>query len=134
MVQKKAKPRRDDTLRKPYRHKTEPYRIGNKVYKLPVTTLQEIKKLQHSSKFCLPKFPFSRIIREILMENTEVNMKVEKKALEALQEAAEIYITQLFEDCCLCSQHAKRITVRPADMKLCLLLRGVNDPGYLLKY
>lgn len=104
--------------------------IGKKFFYVPATTIRDIQKLQGTTTKCIPKLPFSRLIREILMEHTKVHMKVERAALEALQEAAEIYLTQLFEDSNLCANHAKRITLKPGDMKLALIVRGITDPGY----
>ena len=45
-------------------------------------------------------------------------------AVEALQEAAEYYITNLFDDAHLCALHAKRITLQPKDMQLTMRIRG----------
>ena len=45
-------------------------------------------------------------------------------AVEALQEAAEYYITNLFDDANLCVLHAKRITLQPKDMQLAMRIRG----------
>ena len=36
----------------------------------------------------------------------------------AIQEAAEAYLVQLFEDTNLCAIHAKRVTVTAKDMQL----------------
>lgn len=117
----------------PKRKETHPYRIGTKVFKVHKSTIRDIRKLQASTKCCLPKLPFSRVIREILMEVSQADTRLERKALLALQEAAEIYLTQLFEDSNLCANHSKRLTVRPIDMNLALTLRGVQDPGYIPK-
>lgn len=68
------------------------------------------------------------------MENTDVTMKVQSKALSVLQEAAEIYLTQLFEQGNRCAYHANRITLKPIDLQLALSIRGVEDPGYLSRY
>ena len=45
-------------------------------------------------------------------------------AILALQEAAEAYLTILFEDTMLCAIHAKRVTIMPKDMQLTLRIRG----------
>lgn len=105
------------------------YPIGNKHFRLHMTTWLEIRRLQFSTQLCIPKFPFSRLVREILMQYAQIDMKVQRKALDALQEAAEMYLTQLFEDSNLCAEHAKRLTLRPPDMKLALHIRGASDPG-----
>ena len=45
-------------------------------------------------------------------------------AVEALQEAVEYYIINLFDDANLCALHAKRITLQPKDMQLAMRIRG----------
>lgn len=40
------------------------------------------------------------------------------------QEAAELYLTCIFEDCNLAAIHARRITIMPKDMHLVRRLRG----------
>ena len=42
----------------------------------------------------------------------------------ALQEAAESFMVQLFEDTLLCAIHAKRVTIMPKDMNLARRIRG----------
>ena len=42
----------------------------------------------------------------------------------ALQEAAEAYMVDLFEDTNLAALHAKRVTIMPRDMMLARKLRG----------
>jgi len=45
----------------------------------------------------------------------------------ALQEAAESYLTGLFEDANLCAVHAKRVTIMKKDMDLARRIRGTSD-------
>lgn len=45
-------------------------------------------------------------------------------ALQALQEAAETYLTCLFEDSYLAAIHAKRVTLFRSDVQLVRRLRG----------
>jgi len=44
--------------------------------------------------------------------------------MTALQEAAEAYIVDLFQDVNLAALHAKRVTIMPKDMQLARRLRG----------
>lgn len=62
--------------------------------------------------------------------NTEfikINCRIQATALEALQEASEMYIVQFFEDTVLLAMHAKRVTVMRNDMILMRRLRGRDD-------
>ncbi|XP_048506202.1 histone H3.3-like type 1 isoform X7 [Athalia rosae] len=52
---------------------------------------------------------------------------IQLKALEALQEATEMYMVQFFEDAVLLTLHAKRVTLHLPDMRLLRRLRGRND-------
>ena len=53
-------------------------------------------------------------------------LRFQSAALSALQEAAEAYLTALFEDTVLCAIHAKRVTIMPRDMILARRIRGDN--------
>lgn len=46
------------------------------------------------------------------------------QAIAALQEAAEAYLVQLFENANLCAIHAKRVTIMPRDIELTRRIRG----------
>ncbi|EFN71524.1 hypothetical protein EAG_08793, partial [Camponotus floridanus] len=50
--------------------------------------------------------------------------RIQATALEALQEATEMYIVQFFEDALLLALHAKRVTLMRHDMVLMRRLRG----------
>ena len=78
------------------------------------------------------KAPFSRLVRQITndIQTGLNNDKVDRwtsKALGALQEASEAYITSLFEDSNLATIASKRVTVMPKDMQLVRRIRGEED-------
>jgi histone H3 len=52
------------------------------------------------------------------------DLRFESHALMAIQEAAEAYMTKLFEDTNLCAIHAKRVTIMPKDIQLARRIRG----------
>jgi len=54
--------------------------------------------------------------------------RIQLLALEALQEAAEMYVVQFFEDSFLCAIHAKRVTLMANDLRLARRIRGHSDP------
>ena len=91
--------------------------------------LKEIRYLRRSIKLLIPKASFARLVREILIDlfPSDNVSRIQAKALEALQEAAEAYIVQFFEDCILLSMHAKRVTLKIQDMILMRRLRGRDD-------
>lgn len=45
------------------------------------------------------------------------------------QSAAESYLSNLFVDGYLCALHAKRVTLKPADIQVAMRLRPGGDPG-----
>ncbi|XP_057818154.2 histone H3 [Cryptomeria japonica] len=102
------------TARKPYR------------FKPGTVALREIKRYQKSFELLIPALPFARLVREVTAHYTlEVN-RWTAEALVALQEAAEDYVVNLFDDSNLCAIHAKRVTIMPKDMHLARRLRGVH--------
>ena len=49
------------------------------------------------------------------------------QGLYAIQEAAEMYLTSMFEDAYLLAIHAKRATLMPKDLQLARRIRGSRD-------
>lgn len=60
---------------------------------------------------------------------TNVEWRITPASLGALQESAETYLIQLFEDSYACTIHRNRLTLAVKDMWLTKYLRGPNDPG-----
>ena len=85
--------------------------------------IREIKKYQKATTFMLAKAPFQRFIRAIC-EGIDAQLRFQSAALLALQEAAESYLTGLFEDANLCAIHASRVTVMKKDLDLARRIRG----------
>ena len=54
----------------------------------------------------------------------QTDLRFQSSAVLALQEAAEAYLVNLFEDTNLAAIHAKRVTIMPRDMMLARKLRG----------
>ncbi|RWR99979.1 core histone H2A/H2B/H3/H4-like protein [Dinothrombium tinctorium] len=90
--------------------------------------LREIRRLQRSTENLIPRAPFQRLVREITQELAKEfhidDLKYQTAALLALQEAAEAYIINLFENTNLLAIHAKRVTIMPRDMQLAIRIRG----------
>ncbi|KAM3726558.1 Dihydroxyacetone phosphate acyltransferase [Dirofilaria immitis] len=89
-------------------------------YRPGVRALKEIRKYQKSTKLLIRKLPFAHLVKEIANEvsDSSVGYRFAVEAVAALQEAAEAFMVQFFENAFLCSQHAKRITVMPRDIQL----------------
>lgn len=101
-------------------------------YRPGTVALREIRRYQRSTENLIPKKPFMKLVKEILLdvpyENPVgyYNMRMQSSALLALQEASESFITHLFEDANLCAIHANRVTVMPKDMYLSARLSGID--------
>lgn len=83
--------------------------------------LREIRHFQKSTDLLIRRLPFQRLVREI-MNGFKADLRIQAIGMEALQEAAEAYLTMLFERTNLCAIHAKRVTIMPKDMHLALRL------------
>ena len=70
-----------------------------------------------------------RLVREIVQKYapTADGLRVQARAMLALQEGAEAFLVSLLEDSNLCAIHAKRVTVMPRDLQLAKRIRG--DPA-----
>lgn len=88
--------------------------------------LKEIRKLQKSSDLLIPKLPFARLVRQIVLDYQPIDQsfRFQAEALMALQEAAESFLVHLFEDTNLCAIHARRVTIMPRDIYLARKIRG----------
>uniref|UniRef100_A0A182PXI1 Core Histone H2A/H2B/H3 domain-containing protein n=1 Tax=Anopheles epiroticus TaxID=199890 RepID=A0A182PXI1_9DIPT len=86
--------------------------------------LKEIIDLQGTVHNIIPKLSFGRVIREVLSEYSDRPLRVTVQMLECLQESAEIFLVQLFEDSYRCTLHRNRATLIPKDMQLAYMLRG----------
>ena len=85
--------------------------------------LREIRRYQKSTELLIRKLPFQRLVREIA-QDFKTDLRFQSTAVSALQEAAEAYLVNLFEDTNLCAIHAKRVTIMPKDIQLARRIRG----------
>ena len=92
-------------------------------YRAGTVALKEIRRYQRSTELLIRKLPFQRLARSIVQEYAP-NYRIQTGALAALQEGAESYLVELFEDTNLCAIHAKRVTIMPKDMQLAQRIRG----------
>ena len=101
-----------------------------RVFRRGTIALREIRRLQKSTSMLIPRAPFQRLVREVMMGLRDIqvdNYKFQSAALSALQEATEAYLVGLFEDTNLCCLHAKRVTIMPRDVELARRIRGERN-------
>ena len=94
-----------------------------KRYRPGTVALRDIRRYQKSTELLIHKLPFQRLVREIA-QDLNPSLRFQTSALTALQEAAEAYLVDLFEDTNLCAIHAKRVTIKPKDIQLARRIRG----------
>ncbi|RWS20590.1 histone 3-like protein [Leptotrombidium deliense] len=100
-------------------------------YRPGVLSLKEIRFYQKSTQLLLRKLPFSRLVREVAQGlYLRHNVLWQASALEALQEAAETYLVELFENSNIVAINSKRVTVMPRDMQTVRRIRGLRDEGW----
>ncbi|KAJ1345976.1 hypothetical protein KIN20_000624 [Parelaphostrongylus tenuis] len=92
-------------------------------YRPGTVALREIRRYQKSTELLIRKLPFQRLVREIVQDYM-THQRFQSSAVIALQEAAEAYLVDLFEDANLCAMHAKRVTIMPKDIQLARRIRG----------
>jgi len=105
---------------------------GRKIrrYRPGLKALKEIRKYQKTTHLLIPQLPFQRLVREIAVQvcrDSMPDIRFQVSALQALQEAAEMYMVILMEDTNLCAIHAKRCTIMAKDMRLARRIRGERD-------
>lgn len=119
-------PRKQLALKRPklrsFRGDDKPSRKPHR-YRPGTVALREIRRFQKSTELLIPRLPFQRLVREVSQE-FRPDLRFQAAAIGALQEAAESYLTQLFEDTNLCAIHAKRVTIMPRDVQLARRIRG----------
>ena len=99
-------------------------------------TLGEICHFQRRTELLIRKLPLARLVREITQEVIEElgmkghfeerggHIRYQTDAIQALQEAVDAYLIDLFEHTNLCAIHVKRVTILPKDMQLAQKIRG----------
>ena len=97
-------------------------------YKPGTLALREIRRYQASTELLILKLPFARLVREIALNvlpyQTGQDLRWQSQAIQALQEASEVFLVHLFEDTNLCAIHAKRVTIMQKDIQLARRIRG----------
>uniref|UniRef100_A0A0N5C6P1 Histone domain-containing protein n=1 Tax=Strongyloides papillosus TaxID=174720 RepID=A0A0N5C6P1_STREA len=88
-----------------------------------VKALREIKEYQSSTKLLVPRAPMVRCIREVLQAGGHRDFRITSGAVDAIREAVESYLVDMFEVCNLFAIHAGRVTVMPKDVGLWKRLR-----------
>ncbi|XP_061390350.1 histone H3-like centromeric protein cid [Musca vetustissima] len=85
--------------------------------------LRDVQKLQNRTDYLIPRLPFARLIREIMLDSSRYVERITPPALEALQAASEMYVTQRLQDAYMLTLHRGRVTLDVRDMELINFLK-----------
>ena len=99
-------------------------------YRPGTRSLMEIWYYQKRVGLICSRRCFNLLIREVANDLHFADKRWQGSAIEAIQEAAEIYLTTLLEDTNLCCIHRKHVTIEPKDMQLARRIRN-EDTVYL---
>ena len=80
--------------------------------------LRQIRQYQKSTELLIQKLPFQRLVREIVWNMKDTSYRFRPQALLALQEAAESFLVNMFDQCNQIAIHGKRTTVMCKDIQL----------------
>ncbi|VDN01023.1 unnamed protein product [Thelazia callipaeda] len=85
-----------------------------------VRVMREIRKYQKSTNLLIQKSPFARLVKSTAKELTGCYISVRfcVEAIAALQEAAEAFLVQHFENANSCTLHRNRVTLTIRDVHL----------------
>lgn len=87
---------------------------------------RELKKEQNSTKPAIKKASFARVVKEIIASYTSAAIRITPKAMNALQEEAERYITGRLSDASAIANRHNRQTPNDEDLKLICSLKPLH--------
>ena len=88
--------------------------------------IREIKKYQASGDLLLPNAPCQLLVREVVQERMN-DLRIQKEAFEVLQQAAENHLVEVLTAANLIAHHAKRITLKRADVRVVRWLKPKHN-------
>lgn len=91
-------------------------RKSSRKFILKGNVLQEMRKIQQSPENQFKKTPFNRLVREI-GEDLKAGLRFGGTTVDALMEASQDYITELFERTQEAAIHAGRTTILKKDLQ-----------------
>jgi histone H3 len=94
-------------------------------YRPGTVALREIRKYQKSTELLIPRTAVARLIREI-SQDYKTDLRFQASAINALHEALEYHMIELFENTNLSAIHAKRVTIIPKDIQHACRLMGIH--------
>ena len=119
----RKEPRKMLARKEPKRVVAKPESKNRRKMKPGVRAILQIRHYQKTTETLIPKKSFQRVVREIAQE-MDPSLRFQSAAIAAIQEAAESYLTGLYEDANICAIHGGRQTIKPIDIVLARRIRG----------
>lgn len=119
----RKEPRKMLARKEPKRVVAKPESKNRRKMKPGVRAILQIRHYQKTTETLIPKKSFQRVVREIAQE-MDPSLRFQSAAIAAIQEAAESYLTGLYEDANICAIHGGRQTIKPIDIALARRIRG----------
>ena len=81
--------------------------------------LRQIRKYQKSTELLIRKFPFQRLVKEVVQDlfKTE-SYRFQSTTVLSLQEASESFLVSMFDDVNCIAIHGKRVTIQCKDIQI----------------
>lgn len=95
-------------------------------YEAHRTVLTELRRIERHMQPAIARLPFQRVVRNIA-SNNQIRLRWTPSALLCLQEAAEDWMIEFFEDAYFLAAHAHRVTIMPKDFCTLRCIRYRHD-------
>jgi histone H3 len=88
---------------------------------------REIHKFQKSTDLLIRKAPFEHVVQKIVQQvSGKSDLRMQSTAILALQEAAEYFMVDVFNNTKLCALHGKHKTIMHKDLILVCCIQGIG--------
>ena len=87
-------------------------------FKAGTVALREIRKYQRSTDNLVPAAPMERVVRSILQEQGHTDIRLSKKGMAAIHEAAETYLAEQFNVMCELAIFRGGVTITAKDLAM----------------
>jgi histone H3 len=99
----------------------KPYR-----FRPVMVALREIRKFQKTTNLLIRKASFQRCVHKLALKFGKSDLQMQSTAVLALQEAAEYFMIDVFNDTNLCPAHSKHVTIKVKDLVLACCIQEIG--------
>jgi histone H3 len=96
-------------------------------WRLGTVAAREIQKFQKSTDLLIRKAPFQHVVQEIVQQvSGKSDLRMQSTAILALQEAAEYFMVDVFNNTKLFTLHGKHNIIMVKDLLLACCIQGIR--------